>query len=142
MTKHKKLIPGLLALLLVLALGAELTLGVFAYNRLKASAEVLETLQKDNTDLRTELSGLRGELSTVNTGVEALQKLAAAPEDPAQEDDVTIASEYHIRSTLPISDAYRSGDRSGLSDKQKETLDMAAAVLEEIITEDMDAYEK
>ena len=142
MTKHKKLIPGLLALLLVLALGAELTLGVFACNRLKASAEVLETLQKDNTDLRTELSGLRGELGAVNTGVEALQKLAAAPEDPAQEDDVTIASEYHIRSTLPLSDAYRSGDRSGLSDKQKETLDMASAVLEEIITEDMDAYEK
>ena len=59
-----------------------------------------------------------------------------------QEDDVAIMGEYWIRSTLPISDAYKSGDRSGLSDKEKETLDMAAAILAEIITPEMDAYEK
>ena len=59
-----------------------------------------------------------------------------------QEDDVKIMSEYWIRSTLPISDAYRSGDDSKLDDRQKETLTMASAVLDEILTEDMSDYEK
>ena len=57
-------------------------------------------------------------------------------------DGVSIAGEYVIQSTLPISDAYHSGDRSALNDKQKETLDMASAILAEIITEAMDAYDK
>ena len=36
-----------------------------------------------------------------------------------QEDDIKIAGEYYVRSTLPISDAYKSGDTSKLDDKQK-----------------------
>ena len=59
-----------------------------------------------------------------------------------QEDDVAIMGEYYIRSTLPISDAYKSGDDSKLDSKEKETLKMASAVLDEIITEDMTDYEK
>ena len=59
-----------------------------------------------------------------------------------KEDGVTIMGQYTIRSTLPISDAYRSGNTSGLDSKEKETLDMASAVLEEIITDDMTPYEK
>ncbi len=59
-----------------------------------------------------------------------------------REDDVTIMDQYVIRSTLPISDAYKSGDDSKLTDREKETLEMAAAVLDEIITEDMTDYEK
>ena len=59
-----------------------------------------------------------------------------------REDDVRIMGEYTIRSTLPISDAYKSGDESKLDDREKETLEMASAVLEEIITEDMTDYEK
>jgi hypothetical protein len=58
------------------------------------------------------------------------------------EDDVVIAERYTIRSTLPISDAYKSGDDSALSDKEKEVLQMASNVLDEIITEDMTEYEK
>jgi hypothetical protein len=65
----------------------------------------------------------------------------AATED-TQEDGVTIAGEYVIRPTTNISDAYKSGDTSGLDDKEKETLDMAAAVLDEIITDGMTDYEK
>lgn len=41
-----------------------------------------------------------------------------------KEDGVTIMGQYTIRSTLPISDAYRSGNTSGLDSKEKETLDM------------------
>ena len=63
-------------------------------------------------------------------------------EDVAQEDDVTIGGEYVIRSTLAISDAYKSGDRSALSDRDKETLDMASSVLDEIIEDKMTAFEK
>ena len=59
-----------------------------------------------------------------------------------QEDDVAVGGEYYIRSTLPISDAYRSGDASALDARQAETLSMASAVLEEIIVEGMTDYEK
>ncbi|MCR4840705.1 MAG: transglutaminase-like domain-containing protein [Lachnospiraceae bacterium] len=62
--------------------------------------------------------------------------------DVAQEDDVTIAGVYVIKSTKDISDAYISGDDSALDDKQKETLQMASDVLDEIITDDMTNYEK
>ena len=45
------------------------------------------------------------------------------------EDGVIIADEYEIKSTKNISDAYKSGDRSDLSDKDKETLDMASKTM-------------
>ncbi len=65
-----------------------------------------------------------------------------AAKSETREDGVTIIDQYEILSTLPISDAYRSGNTSNLSEKEKETLDMASAVLKEIITEDMSPYEK
>ena len=64
------------------------------------------------------------------------------PDDPAREDDVTIGWEYEIKSTLPISDAYKSGDTAGLSDRDLETLDMASAILEQIVTDGMTDVEK
>ncbi len=63
-------------------------------------------------------------------------------EDVAQENDVTIGSDYVIKATTQISDAYKSGDASKLSDKDKETLDMAKKVLDGIITDGMSDYEK
>lgn len=38
----------------------------------------------------------------------------AAKEEETREDDVSIMSQYTIRSTLPISDAYLSGNTNGL----------------------------
>ena len=58
------------------------------------------------------------------------------------ENDVRIAEEYVIRATTQISDAYLSGSDAGLSDKDRETLEMASAVLEEIITDGMSDFEK
>ena len=55
---------------------------------------------------------------------------------------MTVGGQYMIRSTLPISDAYKSGDTSALDEKQLETLNMASKVLDEIITEDMTPYDK
>lgn len=77
----------------------------------------------------------------INAQIAELKKLASS-ENTAQEDDVTIAGTYVIRSTLAISDAYKSGDTSALSDKQKETLDMAKQVVDEVIKEGMTDYEK
>lgn len=71
-----------------------------------------------------------------------LEKVGISSDGTTREDDVAIMSEYWIRSTLPISDAYKSGDISGLDDRQKETLEMASAVLDEIVSEDMTPYEK
>ena len=58
------------------------------------------------------------------------------------EDDVLIGGEYWIRSTKAISDAFISGDSSQLSDKDKETLEMASSILGEIITDGMSDYDK
>ncbi|MEA4832939.1 hypothetical protein SDC9_97311 [bioreactor metagenome] len=63
-------------------------------------------------------------------------------QDVAQENDVVIAGEYEIKSTQKISDAYISHDASALTDKEKETLDMASEILKEIIKEGMTDYEK
>ena len=62
--------------------------------------------------------------------------------DVAQENDVTICDQYVIKDTTAISDAYKSGSTSGLSDKEKETLDLAKNVLDDIITDGMNDYEK
>ena len=62
--------------------------------------------------------------------------------DVNQEDDITISDNYTIKSTLKISDAYKSGDTSNLNDSEKETLEMAKEVLDEIITKNMNDFEK
>lgn len=59
------------------------------------------------------------------------------------EDYVKIAEQYEIKPTTNISDAYKSGDTSKLSDKEKETLDMAKTALKEMkIKDDMSDFEK
>lgn len=81
-------------------------------------------------------------LNKVSAAEELVQNLSAANSAETKEDDILIADEYMIKSTLSISDAYKSGDRDSLSDKEKETLDMAAEVLDEIIDKGMSDYEK
>ena len=68
--------------------------------------------------------------------------LESREEEETQEDDVVIGGTYRIESTVHISDAYKSGDTSGLTDREKETLDMASDVLHEIIKDGMTPYEK
>lgn len=76
--------------------------------------------------------------------VKALEESAGGEEteDVSQENDVTVGGEYVIKATTQISDAYKSGNTSNLSDKDKETLGMAKSVLDEIITDGMSDYEK
>ncbi len=78
-------------------------------------------------------------VSGLNTSVDST---LAKDEDVAQEDDVVIADEYTIKSTKNISDAYKEGKEDSLSKEDKDTLDMAKKVLDEIITDGMSDYEK
>jgi hypothetical protein len=63
-------------------------------------------------------------------------------EDVAQENDVTIGGEYVIKSTEEMTQAYKAGDTSSLTDDEKACLELAQGVLDEIITDDMTEYEK
>ena len=72
----------------------------------------------------------------------AIEKYQGIAEDVDQEDDVTIAGTYTIKSTLNISDAYKSGDTSKLDDNDKETLDMAKDIIADIIKDGMSDFEK
>ena len=83
-------------------------------------------LAGDGTDNMNAQNGGADTLNTVLTG----------------ENDVCIAGAYIIKSTEKISDAYKSGDRSGLTDKEKETLDMAEKVIKEVVKPEMSDYEK
>ena len=58
------------------------------------------------------------------------------------EDGFKVGGEYEIRSTTHISDAYKGGDDSQLSEEDKDTLNMAKKVLDEIIEDGMSDYEK
>ena len=59
-----------------------------------------------------------------------------------QEDGYKVMDEYEIRSTTQISDAYISGDESGLSDEDKETLKIAKDVIADVIKPDMSNFDK
>lgn len=117
--KTQKIVIAIVAVLLAAGIAASCTLGALAVTRIAEQQEELARLNDTLTDL-------------VNSDNDQV----------TQEDDVRVAGEYWIRSTLPISDAYRSGDDSALDDTQKETLKMASDILDEIITEGMSDYEK
>ncbi|MGN0166160.1 MAG: transglutaminase domain-containing protein [Lachnospiraceae bacterium] len=91
-----------------------------------------ETLSEMNeqivqiSDFTTRLSALMGEEET----------------GASSENDVLIGGEYMIKSTEAISDAYKSGDTSGLDEDQIKTMELAAEVIDEVIEEGMTDYEK
>ena len=71
----------------------------------------------------------------------AEQKKEENPE--TTEDYVKIAENYEIKPTTNISDAYKSGDTSKLTDKEKETLDMAKKAIKDMkIKDSMSDFEK
>ena len=117
--KTHSVLPIVIAVVLVIGVAASCTLGALAVRRIAGQAEQI-------TELSDTLASVIGSNSNTVT----------------QEDDVAVGGEYYIRSTLPISDAYKSGDTSGLSEKQLETLEMASDVLDGIITDGMTPYEQ
>ena len=81
----------------------------------------------------------------VNSFIDGQLERQAKEEEQANtymEDGFVVGGDYEIRSTTHISDAYKSGDDSQLSKADKETLEMAKEVLDEVIESGMDNYEK
>lgn len=111
MEKKKWIAVWCILAVLVVGMGASITLSAVMFNKVSGlKTSVDSTLAKD--------------------------------EDVAQEDDVVIADEYTIKSTKNISDAYKEGRENSLSKEDKDTLDMAKKILDEIITDGMSDYEK
>lgn len=112
----RKVLLGVLVALLAVGVGASCALGGLTAARLSAQEEVLRQLLA-----------------------------ASSPEEGGrvtQEDDVTVAGSYTIRSTKALSDAYRAGDLSGLNQRERDTVDMAAQVLSQTVTDAMTPFEK
>lgn len=118
-SRTRSILLGLTAAVLALGVAASCTLGALALRRISEQGESL-----------SELSGALN--AAIGGGTEAV----------TQENDVAVAGEYWIRSTEPISEAYISGDSSGLDERQLETLSMASGVLDGIISGGMTGYEK
>lgn len=114
-----------MAALILCGTAACAALGVMALSKIGG----LQTLVGD---MQTQVGDMQARIDEMNR----------TTEDTAQENDVTIAGEYVIKATTQISDAYKSGDRSALDDRDKETLDMASKVLDGIITDGMTPYDK
>lgn len=77
--------------------------------------------------------------------VDSLLELQAESEEQAgyfQENGFMIEGEYEIIDTSAISDAYLSGRSDGLDESDRETLEMASDILDQIIEEDMSTFEK
>lgn len=70
------------------------------------------------------------------------QAKEAEQENEYIEDGYKVGGEYEIRSTTHISDAYKNGDDSQLSEEDKDTLKMAREVLDEVIEDGMTDYQK
>ena len=153
MKKTSKLLISAAALIVTAAVAAGAFFSWRASEQIALSKAAQEELQNQVAGLQTDLAGVQGNLSGMQDSLggmqsditevrENVEEQLHAGEDVSQEDNVVIAGSYTIVSTLPISEAYISGDTSALDDKQKETLDMASAILEKIITPDMTDYEK
>ncbi len=132
MKKSVSVVMIVLAVVMTLALGASLTLNIAAMGK-------ADSLKNDVFALSEKVSSVSGDVVELK---ENLTAEVAPDEDVAAEDGVTIAGQYEIESTRAISDAYISGDRTGLDDRELETLDMASSVLDTIIEDGMTDYEK
>ena len=121
---QKKIVVGVLCGILAAGMAGSITISAFTLKGIKElqtvySAEGTETVDPE--------------------GTEAVEK---TKKEESKEDGIVIAEQYEIRSTLPVSDAYKSGDSSKLTDKEKEELEMASKILDKIIKDGMSDYEK
>ena len=128
MKKSFKILLAAVAVFMVLAVTATLTLSII-------------TMMKVNA-INSQTSGEAAAKSSPDEADDF-----AAPADSGEtkdkyEDGVVIAENYTIRSTKAISDAYLSGDASRLDSDDRETLDLASKVLKEIINDGMTDFEK
>ncbi len=81
-------------------------------------------------------------LASIGKVKKDVASINGSTEDVNRENDITIMGEYTVESTEKISDAYKKGSDAGLNDREKETLELASGILDEIITDDMSDYDK
>lgn len=88
-------------------------------------------------------------IETMNAQIETEKKYREKEEEKENEEKnknkgefVTIDNQYEIIDTSAISDAYKSGDTSKLTDDEKKTYDLAKKTLEKIIKGKNTVYEK
>ena len=94
------------------------------------------------TGLIATVIGMNFMMTATIYGYMRQQQEIALEFETTQENDVVISQDYKVKGTTNISKAYISGDRSKLSEKELETLEMAEEVLSQIIHEGMSDYEK
>ena len=129
------------ALLFIAAIGGAAA-SALSYVNMSKLAGSIEAANANIENTKSTVGDVNARLNEVSASVDDIKSGLLMDEDVAQENDVRIASEYWIRDTSAISDAYKSGDPSSLDDRQKETLKMASDLLGEIISEGMTDYEK
>lgn len=111
--ERRPILPVILAIMLAGSLGIQ---GYLVYSNMQLTAYVADQQKKE---------------------ADALEQ-----QNTYQEDGYKVGEQYEIKSTTAISDAYKSGDDSKLSDEDKETLKMAKKVVDEVIKDGMTNYEK
>ncbi|MBQ8968097.1 transglutaminase domain-containing protein [Ruminococcus sp.] len=87
----------------------------------------------------TEESSTEEKTASVTAETEAPAETSAPDESEAEEPEEETEELYD---TTPISEAYLSGDTAALDEVQREILDRAGKVIDEVITEDMSDYDK
>jgi hypothetical protein len=112
--------------------------GIIITGGLAASITFNVINMKKLTDMQQELTTVTDKLNTTIAGING-----NGSEFTDQENDVPIGGGvYTIRDTSNISNAYKSGDTSSLTEDEKKTLDAASNLLDSIITDGMTDYEK
>lgn len=92
------------------------------------------------------IGSVSGKISAMDNNIEAMnnniKKYMDITDDIAAEDDIVIAESYKILSTKKISDAYINKDVNNLSETEKETMELAKNIINEVIKDDMTDYDK
>ena len=141
-------ILSFICILLIVAVGG---LGYIMYKENKKNSEELEklsatveTLQVANAEYKEQIEELEEEVDELDDFIDEYADMYGDyyEMEASSENDVTIGGMYKIESTEHLSDAYLAGDLSSLTDAERETVERAAEIIDEVITDDMTDYEK
>lgn len=140
---------GLLAGVMIMLVALIVMLGIViskdnkSNKRMDELASALDAVQATTNEYQETLSEMNEQIVDISDFTSRFSAMMGEEEFGASsENDVLIGGEYMIVSTEEISDAYKSGDYSGLDENQKKTMELAAAVIDEVIEEGMTDYEK
>lgn len=113
-------------------------------DELKKLSATVATLQIANAEYKETIEDLEEEVDELDDFRDEFEDMMGEDyeREASSENDVIIGGIYKIESTEHLSDAYLAGDLSSLTENEKETVEMAAEIIDEVITDDMTDYEK